>query len=160
MTIWTLAEGRNRTPNPVIVVNAGAGTDRWPFAHAPLSAICERKIPCRWIAPFVQPACCAATALSLGLRAGSGLAQDLTATSFSADFAAMDHLTSVAAKGNGKAAVLTILVQPDMAASWWTAIFAAFSTTSALGLLQGLLISRVRLPFFSSRRPGFWGFRA
>ncbi|MDE3238151.1 MAG: ATP-binding cassette domain-containing protein [Paracoccaceae bacterium] len=55
--------------------------------------------------------------------------------------------------------VATILVQPDMALTWWTAIFAALAATSGLGLLQGLLITRVRLPSFVVTLAGLLGFQ-
>ncbi|MDE3238150.1 MAG: substrate-binding domain-containing protein [Paracoccaceae bacterium] len=47
-----------------------------------------------------------ATALSLILTTGPGFAQGLTAGSFSADFAAMEQLKPLVAKGKGKVAVL------------------------------------------------------
>ncbi|OIQ74027.1 xylose transport system permease protein XylH [mine drainage metagenome] len=57
------------------------------------------------------------------------------------------------------ATVATILVQPSIDWPWWAAILAALATTSALGALQGLLITKVRLPSFVVTLAGLLGFQ-
>ncbi len=57
------------------------------------------------------------------------------------------------------ATVTTILVQPGMGWPWWAAIAAALAATAGLGLLQGLLITRLRLPSFVVTLAGLLGFQ-
>ncbi|MDE3029973.1 MAG: ATP-binding cassette domain-containing protein, partial [Paracoccaceae bacterium] len=57
------------------------------------------------------------------------------------------------------ATVATILVQPAIDWPWWAAILAALATTSALGAMQGLLITKVRLPSFVVTLAGLLGFQ-
>jgi len=56
------------------------------------------------------------------------------------------------------ATVVTLLVQPDYAWPWWGAILAALVVTGFLGLVQGSLITRLRLPSFVVTLAGLLGF--
>jgi len=53
----------------------------------------------------------------------------------------------------------TLFVQPEYAWPWWAAILAALVATAALGAVQGLLITRVRLPSFVVTLAGQLGFQ-
>jgi D-xylose transport system permease protein len=57
------------------------------------------------------------------------------------------------------ATVATLLVQPQVGWPWWAAILAALAATSALGALQGTLITRLRLPSFVVTLAGLLGFQ-
>lgn len=57
------------------------------------------------------------------------------------------------------ATVATILVQPSVAWPWWAAILAALAVTAVLGCVQGLLITRLRLPSFVVTLAGLLGFQ-
>ena len=57
------------------------------------------------------------------------------------------------------ATVATLLVQPDVDWPWWAAIAAALAVTGALGGLQGVLITRLRLPSFVVTLAGLLGFQ-
>ncbi len=57
------------------------------------------------------------------------------------------------------ATVATILVQPSVAWPWWAAILAALVATGALGAIQGLLITKLRLPSFVVTLSGLLGFQ-
>ncbi len=56
------------------------------------------------------------------------------------------------------ATVTTMLVQPNVAWSWWAAIAAALTATAAIGAFQGTLITRLRLPSFVVTLAGLLGF--
>jgi D-xylose transport system permease protein len=55
--------------------------------------------------------------------------------------------------------VATMLVQPETGWPWWAAVVAALIATAALGLFQGLLITKVRLPSFVVTLAGLLGFQ-
>ncbi len=55
--------------------------------------------------------------------------------------------------------VVTLLVQPNLAWPWWSAIAAALIATAALGAFQGSLITRLRLPSFVVTLAGLLGFQ-
>ena len=57
------------------------------------------------------------------------------------------------------ATVATLLVEPNLAWPWWGAIGAALIATAALGVVQGLLITRLRLPSFVVTLAGLLGFQ-
>ncbi len=54
--------------------------------------------------------------------------------------------------------ITTILVQPEIGWPWWLAIPAALIATSILGVVQGTLVSRLRLPSFVVTLAGLLGF--
>jgi len=55
------------------------------------------------------------------------------------------------------ATVVTLLVQPSVGWPWWAAILAALAVCSALGFVQGTLITRLRLPSFIVTLAGLLG---
>jgi D-xylose transport system permease protein len=55
--------------------------------------------------------------------------------------------------------VVTILVQPETNWPWWAAVPAALIAASLLGLMQGTLVSRFRLPSFVVTLAGLLGFQ-
>jgi D-xylose transport system permease protein len=55
--------------------------------------------------------------------------------------------------------VVTILAQPDIGWPWWAAVPLALITASLLGLIQGTLVSRFRLPSFVVTLAGLLGFQ-
>ncbi len=57
------------------------------------------------------------------------------------------------------ATVATLLVEPNLAWPWWGAIGAALIATAVLGAVQGLLITRLRLPSFVVTLAGLLGFQ-
>jgi D-xylose transport system permease protein len=57
------------------------------------------------------------------------------------------------------ATVATILVQPEIGWPWWAAILAAVAVTTGLGIAQGILITKVRLPSFVVTLSGLLGFQ-
>jgi D-xylose transport system permease protein len=57
------------------------------------------------------------------------------------------------------ATVVTLLVQPGIGWPWWAAIAAALAVAAGLGLAQGLLITRLRLPSFVVTLAGLLGFQ-
>jgi D-xylose transport system permease protein len=57
------------------------------------------------------------------------------------------------------AVVVTELVQPTVGWPWWAAIPAALAAASLLGALQGLLVTRLRLPSFVVTLAGYLGFQ-
>ncbi|HVZ14153.1 MAG TPA: ATP-binding cassette domain-containing protein, partial [Bauldia sp.] len=57
------------------------------------------------------------------------------------------------------ATVVTQLVQPDYAWPWWLAIAAALLVTAVLGLFEGTLVTRFRLPSFIVTLAGLLGFQ-
>ncbi|KEP68360.1 ABC transporter permease [Thioclava dalianensis] len=56
------------------------------------------------------------------------------------------------------ATVATLLVAPGMGWPWWTAILAALAVAAVLGVVQGLLITKLRLPSFVVTLAGLLGF--
>ena len=57
------------------------------------------------------------------------------------------------------ATVATLLVQPALNWPWWAAVVAALLAAGALGLVQGLLITKMRLPSFVVTLAGLLGFQ-
>ncbi|MGD9740911.1 MAG: hypothetical protein AB7U48_16105, partial [Bauldia sp.] len=57
------------------------------------------------------------------------------------------------------ATVMTLLVQPLTGWDWWTAILAALAVATLLGLFQGVLVTRLRLPSFVVTLAGLLGFQ-
>ncbi|WJV61697.1 ATP-binding cassette domain-containing protein [Pectobacteriaceae bacterium C52] len=57
------------------------------------------------------------------------------------------------------ATVATVLVQPSIGWNWPAAVIAALCVSGALGALQGLLITRLRLPSFVVTLSGLLGFQ-
>jgi D-xylose transport system permease protein/D-xylose transport system ATP-binding protein len=57
------------------------------------------------------------------------------------------------------ATVVTMLVQPSLDWPWWAAIAAGLLATAALGLVQGSLVTRLRLPSFVVTLAGLLGFQ-
>src|SRR5262249_5013036 len=55
--------------------------------------------------------------------------------------------------------IVTILAQPEMGWPWWAAVPAALIVASLLGLVQGTLVSRFRLPSFVVTLAGLLGFQ-
>jgi D-xylose transport system permease protein len=55
--------------------------------------------------------------------------------------------------------VVTELVQPGRAWPWWAAIVAAMAVTTAIGALQGSLVTRLRLPSFVVTLAGLLGWQ-
>jgi D-xylose transport system permease protein len=55
--------------------------------------------------------------------------------------------------------IVTVLVQPEMGWPWWTAVPAALTGASLLGLVQGTLVSRFHLPSFVVTLAGLLGFQ-
>jgi D-xylose transport system permease protein len=55
--------------------------------------------------------------------------------------------------------IVTILVQPEADWPWWAAVPGALIAASLLGLLQGTLVSRFRLPSFVVTLAGLLGFQ-
>ncbi|WP_164871838.1 ATP-binding cassette domain-containing protein [Solirhodobacter olei] len=55
--------------------------------------------------------------------------------------------------------VATMLVQPGTDWPWWAAVIAALVATGLLGAIQGLLITKVRLPSFVVTLAGLLGFQ-
>ncbi|MBN2741560.1 MAG: ATP-binding cassette domain-containing protein [Rhodobacteraceae bacterium] len=56
------------------------------------------------------------------------------------------------------ATVATLLVAPGLGWPWWTAVIVALGVTAVLGIVQGLLITRLRLPSFVVTLAGLLGF--
>ncbi len=54
--------------------------------------------------------------------------------------------------------IVTELVQPGVDWPWWAAILAALAVTGVIGIVQGTLITRVRLPSFVVTLAGLLGF--
>lgn len=57
------------------------------------------------------------------------------------------------------ATVATVLVQPSVGWNWPSAVIAALCVSGALGALQGILITRLRLPSFVVTLSGLLGFQ-
>ncbi len=57
------------------------------------------------------------------------------------------------------ATIATLLVQPGVGWPWWAAVVVALAGTSVLGALQGLLITKLRLPSFVVTLAGLLGFQ-
>lgn len=57
------------------------------------------------------------------------------------------------------ATVTVLLVQPQVGWPWWSAILAALAFSTVLGVVQGLLVSKVRLPSFVVTLAGQLGFQ-
>jgi len=55
--------------------------------------------------------------------------------------------------------IVTILVQPEIGWPWWAAVPVALIVASLLGLVQGTLVSRFRLPSFVVTLAGLLGFQ-
>ena len=55
--------------------------------------------------------------------------------------------------------IVTILVQSEIGWPWWAAVPAALMVASLLGLMQGTLVSRFRLPSFVVTLAGLLGFQ-
>ncbi len=56
------------------------------------------------------------------------------------------------------ATVATLLVQPSVGWPWWAAVAAALVATGGLGAIQGVLITKLRLPSFVVTLAGLLGF--
>ena len=54
-------------------------------------------------------------------------------------------------------AIAAVLVQPTYNLPWWVAIGAAFAACAAIGLLQGVIITQLRLPSFVVTLAGYLG---
>ena len=55
--------------------------------------------------------------------------------------------------------IVTILTQPEIGSPWWAAVPVALIVASLLGLMQGTLVSRFRLPSFVVTLAGLLGFQ-
>ena len=55
--------------------------------------------------------------------------------------------------------ITTILVQPEIGWPWWAAIPTALAVASILGIFQGTLVARLRLPSFVVTLAGLLGFQ-
>jgi D-xylose transport system permease protein len=55
--------------------------------------------------------------------------------------------------------IVTILAQPEIGWPWWGAVAVALIVTSLLGLMQGTLVSRLRLPSLVVTLAGLLGFQ-
>ena len=55
--------------------------------------------------------------------------------------------------------VVTVCVQQGLGLPWWLAILAGLAATAAIGVFQGTLITRVRLPSFVVTLAGLLGFQ-
>jgi D-xylose transport system permease protein len=64
---------------------------------------------------------------------------------------------SVVYEGGIGACVIALLVQPPTNCSWWLAIPAGLGVSAAIGLVQGALITRLRLPAFIVTLAGYLG---
>ena len=56
------------------------------------------------------------------------------------------------------ATVATLLVAPGLGWPWWSAVIVALGVAAVLGIVQGLLITRLRLPSFVVTLAGLLGF--
>jgi D-xylose transport system permease protein len=55
--------------------------------------------------------------------------------------------------------IVTLLAQPEIAWPWWASVPAALIAAALLGLVQGTLVSRLRLPSFVVTLAGLLGFQ-